>query len=518
MELYEEWFNNKNYWFSKNIEIDIYLANKYFTPIQQVTINDNDNKILFISKIILLDQIPRHYQRAFNINIDLYSYSKKATDFSNTILLKFNNFTIEELCFIYLPYRHIYDIDKICHIINIFITYYNNTNNHNDKILCKKYIYNTLNSSYKYININTYCSYLKPKSWNQINKSILDPESLKTHKHVSNNNLYKIIYEQIINLKNNSVIVISLSGGVDSMVSLFIINLIYKLNIQQIKYIIAVHINYNNNTDSSNELEFVNYYCHYLNIKLIHRTIFEINRNQCLHNGLRDMYENITKKIRFDVYKFAYMFGSNIYVLLGHNKNDCFENIFTNITNKKNYDNLTGMKKLIDIDNITLFRPMLDISKTDIINFANNNNIPYLKDSTPKWSMRGQIRDKIRPQLTDTTINAFFNLAEHCTLNNEIINKIIINNFINKFNKYNYDELFVLTYINIASLFFKKLKIQSTYKANKEFTLYLQKYLITKKERKFILTKDINILIQENNNQYFFIINSGNFIIDDVIF
>ena len=101
MELYEEWFNNKNYWFSKNIEIDIYLANKYFTPIQQVTINDNDNKILFISKIILLDQIPRHYQRAFNINIDLYSYSKKATDFSNTILLKFNNFTIEELCFIY---------------------------------------------------------------------------------------------------------------------------------------------------------------------------------------------------------------------------------------------------------------------------------------------------------------------------------------------------------------------------------------------------------------------------------
>ena len=80
MELYEEWFNNKNYWFSKDFEIDKYLSNKYFTPINNIIFNINDSKRQLITKIILLDQIPRHYQRINpHSNINLFSYSKKAT-------------------------------------------------------------------------------------------------------------------------------------------------------------------------------------------------------------------------------------------------------------------------------------------------------------------------------------------------------------------------------------------------------------------------------------------------------
>ena len=40
------------------------------------------------------------------------------------------------------------------------------------------------------------------------------------------------------------------------------------------------------------------------------------------------------------------------YVLLGHNKDDCFENILTNISNKSNYDNLSGMQILKEIEKI----------------------------------------------------------------------------------------------------------------------------------------------------------------------
>ena len=144
MELYEEWFNNKNYWFSKNFEIDKYLSNKYFTPINNIIFNINDSKKQLITKIILLDQIPRHYQRINpHSNINLFSYSKKASIISELILRKFNNFTVDQLCFIYLPYRHINHINKICSIINIFINMYNLSYGE-DKITCKKYIYNTL--------------------------------------------------------------------------------------------------------------------------------------------------------------------------------------------------------------------------------------------------------------------------------------------------------------------------------------------------------------------------------------
>jgi len=124
-ELYNEWFENEKYWFSKIEKNDIYLSDKYFKYIIDVdNIYDNyikyDKKIL-ISCIIILDQIPRHYKRIYNNNIQVDFYSKKATIFSELLIEKFNNFTTDELCFIYLPYRHIKDIKKIYDIINIFL-------------------------------------------------------------------------------------------------------------------------------------------------------------------------------------------------------------------------------------------------------------------------------------------------------------------------------------------------------------------------------------------------------------
>ena len=187
-----------------------------------------------------------------------------------------------------------------------------------------------------------------------------------------------------------------------------------------------VHINYNNRKESQDELDFVNYYCDYLGVKLVYRTIKEIKRDDCLDNGLRDMYEEITKKIRYDMYNLQKE-GDDIYVLLGHNKDDCFENIITNITNKSCYDNLCGMETLKIIDDINFWRPMLNVKKKDIIAFANIYNIPYLFDSTPKWSVRGKIRDNLRPVICslknnsdiidESQLDAFFSLKEHIKRN-----------------------------------------------------------------------------------------------------
>ena len=106
------------------------------------------------------------------------------------------------------------------------------------------------------------------------------------------------------------------------------------------------------------------------------------------------------------MYKFGYIYSYNVYVLLGHNKNDCFENIITNIINKKDYNNLNGMNIFTEINNIIYWRPILNISKYEIICYANNNNIPYLKDSTPKWSIRGKIRDNLVPLYNNLKINS----------------------------------------------------------------------------------------------------------------
>ena len=48
---------------------------------------------------------------------------------------------------------------------------------------------------------------------------------------------------------------------------------------------------------------------------------------------------------------------------------------------------------------IYFMRPLLTISKNDIYYYANYYKIPYLFDSTPKWSQRGMIRDIVKPAL-----------------------------------------------------------------------------------------------------------------------
>jgi tRNA(Ile)-lysidine synthetase-like protein len=525
INLYDEWFNNKDWWFSKNNKIDVYLCDKYYKYIEISydiydeyckDINNHTNKVI-IACIILLDQITRHYKRVYDDTLDIMEYTKKAVNISNILLYRndYTRFSIDELSFIYLPYRHMKDIDKIYEITNNYILLYNQSNNE-DKIKCRRYIHATLNNIYKDINMLSMKNTIAVKNWKDINKKILDPKSFKTNYISSLNNIiYNNMLEQIENIKDDSTIIISLSGGVDSMVSMHICKYIKDVNnSKKIKNIIAVHINYNNRNTSTDELNFVNYYCNNLGIKLYFRTINEIKRIDCLHNGLRDLYEEITKNIRYDMYR-QNIKNDRTYVLLGHNKDDCFENILTNISNKSNYDNLSGMQILKEIEEIMMWRPFLNIEKKYIIEYANTNNIQYLYDSTPEWSVRGKIRDKIKPAFLklknnedieeDSIIDAFFDLKEYISNTQNIFNELIINNLTSKLdynniNKeytgvYNKKELQSLKYLPICELFFKKIKVKCSYKALKDFSKYISNY----KDRSFVLSKTCIINIKTDN-------------------
>jgi len=535
INLYHEWLNNKDWWFSKNSQIDFYLCDKYYRYLRDAhniyeeyskssyNYDNYDNKVI-IACIILFDQITRHYKRAYDDSLDVIEYTRKAVQFSNILLNRneYTVFTIDELSFIYLPYRHLKDIDKIYEIISNYLILYNK-GNRDDKLKCRRYIQATINNIYKDINALSMKNTLSVKNWEDINRDVLDPRCLRS------NNISAIcpivhqnILKEIEKLKDDSTIVVSLSGGVDSMVGLYICKYIKDIhNSKKIKNIIAVHINYNNRETSEDELHFVNYYCNNLGIKLYFRTIHELKRNDCLHNGLRDLYEEITKNIRYDMYRLN-ITNDRTYILLGHNKDDCFENILTNISNKSNYGNLAGMENLKDIDGLKIWRPLLCVEKKHIINYANINKIPYLYDSTPEWSVRGKIRDKIRPAFLklknnedreeDSIIESFFDLKDYVANTQHIFTELIINNLVSKleYNEianeyrafYSKDELFSLKYMPICELFFKNLKIKCSQRALKDFSKYIANY----KDRSFILSKACIIDIKTNINKYFIII------------
>jgi hypothetical protein len=128
-----------------------------------------------------------------------------------------------------------------------------------------------------------------------------------------------------------------------------------------------------------------------------------------MEHGLREVYESYTRDRRFNGYLSCAdndMLGGDgpaVRVILGHNQDDTVENILTNIAGQSHYDNLRGMQQVSTQTHrdqvIQFLRPLLGISKREIYEFANDRNIPYLVDSTPKWSQRGKIRDIVRPAL-----------------------------------------------------------------------------------------------------------------------
>jgi tRNA(Ile)-lysidine synthase TilS/MesJ len=118
--------------------------------------------------------------------------------------------------------------------------------------------------------------------------------------------------------------------------------------------------------------------------------------------NMREVYESYTRDMRFYAYTNTAI-GGQSYIMLGHNKDDCIENILTNTASQSHYENLCGMTDYSTQYHygqpLTVLRPLLATMKQDIYTFAEEANIPFLVDSTPKWSQRGKIRDIVRPAL-----------------------------------------------------------------------------------------------------------------------
>jgi tRNA(Ile)-lysidine synthetase-like protein len=502
-ELYNEWFEEKNkiYWFKSNKANDIYLSNKYFNDNLlndiDIIISNIDSKEAGIGAILLYDQISRHHNRLFPINLNHYTYiASKISDFVLTKNYKLSSY---DICFIYLPYRHLYNLNKFNNIIKNIINLYINSDNNDDKQVYKKFIIASINKMYRYKNKKIIDelflltpSVPKYNNWNVFSNILYNiPNDFKFN--IKLNEDIVTSFKNELKYISNENIIVSLSGGVDSNVSLFLLQYFNNNN-----NIIAVHINYNNRPECNNELEFVKTYCNLLNIKLIYRTIDEINRPDCHNNGLRDTYETLTRNIRYDMYKqICNMFETKSIIMMGHNKDDCFENILTNINLKKNYNNLIGMNRLSCVDDITFWRPLLDIDKKSIINYAINAQIPFLEDSTPKWSSRGKIRDIVRPALEhydNNIVSSFFEINNIMKNNNDMIDIYVIPNILAKFI---YDKHKIEGYFRCEEIIVNT-TIWSKIFEEEPFYLFLDNSKITYKSINELIKTLNNIIINYN--------------------
>jgi tRNA(Ile)-lysidine synthetase-like protein len=398
-----------------------------------------------------------------------------------------------------MPIRHTHQLKHVKFVLN---ETWNRLALNKDNQFIKKFLiatYERYNKCTTETNITTYINSDIVFTHNDI----LDTISPNNKEIVFNNNhpLYFCMEKFIINNEILSPIIVSLSGGVDSMVCSYLLKQIPNIKLS------AVHIDYYNRKECDKEEELLIWWCNkILNIPLHIRRIDEINRPKCMEYELRELYESYTKDIRFNSYINNITSNNNQFVILGHNKDDTIENILTNTASQSHFDNLLGMTPISNQyfknKNICFLRPLINTLKSDIYDFAIKNNIPFLQDSTPKWSQRGKIRDKVKPALNEWNpliFDGLIKLSEKMTEMNLLLEKIVSNDIIiNNIQEVPIEEIY-------WTIFLKKNKIfitQKTLNCLIEKIKFLQKNEYKLKEtQKFTLCKNIIITFTQKHNK-----------------
>jgi len=475
-EITKFWFDNKNYWFGCPIEFDNLICNKYKNALDlQLYLNlefylDLDKNHL-LGKIILLDQFSRHIYRNNTNKIKQFDIIalKLLQMYNINDRVFIDQFLPEERCFLIMPFRHSFDEYYLMQCINLVNIW--KVNNYH--VIYRRFYQATLKALIKINNEKDmhYKNYKNTKT-TEI-KSVLDSMSLfDLSKLIIINGSVNKLYQEFA--KNISGFVdrlyVSISGGVDSMVCLYLLY-IYKVNNPELDLQIgAISINYNNRPEQHIELFMVSQFCKHLNIDYYVREITEIVRTR---DSDRELYESITREIRFGAYK-----KMECPIILGHNEDDCLENIFINLKNKAKYENLLGMEiKSVERD-VTVLRPLLNINKNEIIRFARECNIPYIYDSTCKWSNRGKLRDVLMPAINSFDGVILPNLVTFIKNYNEIYK--IYEKSIDKIEYF--DDYCIIDNTN-GIMFFEYFK--------KIFTIICLKYKV-----KFVKNKAIEYLIE----------------------
>ncbi len=236
-------------------------------------------------------------------------------------------------------------------------------------------------------------------------KNILQEPLIPSQKpakiHEIQDKLYTV-FRQAFSNHPSDTFAISISGGVDSMVAAHVAK---KVTTELNKTLILLHINYNNRDTCEEECDLLRDYASIISTPLYIRKITEICRER--NSNFRTLYEDVTRRIRFSFYS-----AFKCPVILGHNLDDCLENVFQNLSKQIHFDNLFGMKPKGEEQNVEILRPMIEISKRDILLYSDHTHIPHLYDSTPAWSRRGQMRDNLIPNITAFDPNILLGLQQ----------------------------------------------------------------------------------------------------------
>ncbi|MFL2510705.1 MAG: tRNA lysidine(34) synthetase TilS [Candidatus Neomarinimicrobiota bacterium] len=176
---------------------------------------------------------------------------------------------------------------------------------------------------------------------------------------------------------------LALSGGVDSMVMLDC----FKKMSNQYEFSVC-HVNHNYQENALLMEKLVSDSCG-SNIKCIIKQISSSNITSNIESKFRDLRYKALEEARKEI--------NADYIITAHHADDQAETILMKILNSSGFSGLEGIRK----KNNNVLRPMIDISKEEIAEYANKQSVDYLDDfSNNDMSFtRNFLRSKVFPNL-----------------------------------------------------------------------------------------------------------------------
>ncbi len=236
------------------------------------------------------------------------------------------------------------------------------------------------------------------------------------------------------NLLNiNDTIVVATSGGPDSMCLLSILNKLkdkYKLKL------ICAHVNHGLRSESENEKKFVENYC------VINNIIFEYMKIDSYINA--KFSESEGRKKRYTFFNELMNKYQAKYLMTAHHGDDLIETVMMRIVRGSNLKGYLGISRI----NNNIIRPLLTVSKKEILDYLKENNVEYVidKSNEDEKYTRNRYRKHLLPFLKSEDENVhlkFLKYSEELNSYNEYVNRVIKSKIDNiyKDNKINIKEL-----------------------------------------------------------------------------
>ena len=258
-------------------------------------------------------------------------------------------------------------------------------------------------------------------------------------------NIEAIISKEIGSLVSRKFL-LAFSGGVDSVVLLdLLVNVLKESDALRI-----IHINHNLNEHSNDWAQFSSEVCEKYNLPLICESVEPKRHGKGLEANARELrYQSFRNVIQDDEY-----------LLTGHHQDDQMETLLYRIFRGTGIDGLRAIRREIKFGKGVLYRPMLNISREKIEEYAQLKNLKWIYDSSNDDSSydRNFLRKDIIPSIKKrwpSVENKVSRLSVIAEQNQLLLNELAIED-VGQLNNYNHLDIETLSeksYPRIINIF-----------------------------------------------------------------